>query len=130
MLRAIVSERSGTAGFSLVEVMSALVIASLAMVVLLRGLGGSQLAAVYLEAHLGARLIAQSILEDERHATDTSPGNRAGESGMYQWKLSIEPAVVDGIGGPPAGYRFYRLVVEVSWQPRGRLVLDTLKLGR
>jgi type II secretory pathway pseudopilin PulG len=127
----IVAERpSQTEGFSLVEVISALVIASLALVVLLRGLGGSQLAAVYLDAHLGARVIAQSILEDERQAGETVAGTRNGDSGMYQWRLTVAPAVIDGTGRLPAGYQLYRLAVEVTWQPRGRLALDTLKLGR
>ena len=106
MLRAIVSERSGTAGFSLVEVMSALVIASLAMVVLLRGLGGSQLAAVYLEAHLGARLIAQSKMNGmpPTHRQATGRASRACINGNFpssrRWSMVLEdhPPAIGSIG--------------------------------
>ena len=107
-----------------------MLIASLSLVVLYRGLGGSQRAALYLEAQLGARLIAQSILEDERQADETKAGTRAGNSGMYRWQLSIEPTAVAAAGNLKASYRLYRLSVEVRWQPRGQLALETLKLGR
>jgi hypothetical protein len=110
--------------------MSALAIAAMALVVLLRGLGGSQVAANFLDAHLGARIIAQSILADERQANGTSPDTRTGDSGLYRWRLKIEPANVAAIGKMPAAYRLYRLSVEVRWEPSGFLALDTLKLGK
>ena len=124
------ADRNGQAGFSLIEVLTALVITSIALVTLLRGLGSSQVSAVYLESHLGARILARSILEDERQAADTKAGQRAGDSGQYHWTLDIKPAEVAGIGKPLDGYRLYRLSVEIGWNPRGRLVLDTLKLGK
>lgn len=124
------SERRTSAGFSLVEVLCALAIVAISLVVLYRGLGSSQVAASYLEAQLGARLIAQSILADERQAPNTTADKREGESGMYKWRFAIEPASVAAIGDLPSAYRLYRLTVEVTWQPRGRLVLDTLKLAK
>ncbi len=130
MLRPPASERQAQSGFSLVEVLCALVITATAMVVLLRGLGGSQLTAIYLDSHLGARLLAQTILEDERLSEFTEAGTRSGDSGIYQWQLTIAPAVIEALGPPASGYRPYRLTVDISWQPRGRLHLDTLKLGR
>ena len=68
------ADRKGQAGFSLIEVLTALVIASIALVALLRGLGSSQVSAIYLESHLGARILARSIIEDERQATGTKTG--------------------------------------------------------
>lgn len=130
MSRPSASEHISEAGFSLVEVLCALVITATAMVVLLRGLGGSQLTALYLDSHLGARLLAQTILEDERLSDLTEPGTRSGESGIYQWQLVIAPAAIAGLAAQGTGYRPYRLTVDIRWQPRGRLQLDTLKLGR
>ena len=124
------AELEGQAGFSLVEVLTALVIASIALVALLRGLGSSQVSAIYLESHLGARILARSIIEDERQAVDTKPGQRTGDSGQYRWTFDVTPADVAGTGKPENGYRLYRLSVEINWSPRGRLVLDTLKLGK
>jgi type II secretory pathway component PulJ len=117
-------------GFSLVEALCAMVIAASALVVLLRGLGSTQLAASHLEAHLGARLIAMSILEDERQAEPMAAGRRAGDSGMYRWAVTVEPTASPLAERLPRGLRLYRATAEVSWQPGGSLVLDTLVLGK
>jgi prepilin-type N-terminal cleavage/methylation domain-containing protein len=130
MSRCTPPDRGTSAGFSLVEVMCALAIAAMALVALFRGLGSSQIAANYMEAHLGARIIAQSILADERQAAETLTGARAGDSGMYHWQLIVEPANIQIAGSTTSTFRLYRLSVEVSWDPRGNLKLDTLKLGR
>ena len=124
------ADSQAQAGFSLVEVLTALVIASIALVALLRGLGSSQVSTVYLESHLGARILARSILEDERQAPETKAGRRSGDSGQYSWTFDIEPTQVGGIGKLQNGFKIYRLTVEINWSPRGRLVLDTLKLGK
>ena len=124
------SDKSRNAGFSLIEVLSAMLIASLSLVVLYRGLTGSGQAALYLEAHLGARLIAESILEDERQSGNTTAGTRSGDSGMYRWQLTIQPAAIAAARNLPSNYRFYRLSVDVRWLPRGHLAVETLKLDR
>ncbi len=105
-------------------------IASIALVALFRGLGQSQSAALYMESHLGARILAQSILEDERMAPTADSDQRNGESGNYKWQLNIEPVAIDGVGTLPSSHRLYRLVAEIKWSPRGALRLETLKLGR
>jgi prepilin-type N-terminal cleavage/methylation domain-containing protein len=129
MSRSPVSDRP-TAGFSLVEVMCAMAIAAISLVVLLRGVSGAQQAAGYLDTHLGARIVAQSIIADEMQALNSVPGRREGDSGIYHWQLRIEPAALTGIGQLPPAYRLYRLSVEINWLPRGSFHLDSLKLGR
>ncbi len=130
MFRRNAADASGESGFSLVEVLTAMVIAATALVVLMRGLGSSQSSALYLESHLGARLLAHAIIEDERQAADSKTGRRSGTSGQYEWDFQIAPAAVDGVGKIEGGFRLYRLTVEVNWKPRGHLSLDTLKLGK
>ena len=127
MSRLSAPDRNSAAGFSLVEVMCAMAIAAMALVALFRGLGTSQVAANYLEAHLGARIIAQSIIADERGATDTVVGTRSGESGMYRWQLTVEPAEVSIAGSSTPIRRLYRVSANVQWEPRGSFALDTLK---
>ena len=124
------TDQSSDAGFSLVEVLCALAICATSLIALYRGLGGSQTAAAYLDAHLGARVIAQSILEDERQAAQTAAGTRNGVSGRYEWRLSVTPEQSPETNGLPAAFHVYRLAVSVSWEPRGRFDLDTLKLGK
>jgi type II secretion system protein I len=130
MSRHTASESPATAGFSLVEVLCALAIASMAMVALLRGVGTSQLSTNRLESHIGARVILQSILEDELAAAETTAAHREGKSGPYVWRLDIEPMVAEIPRRLPPANQFYRLSAEVTWQPRGSLSASTLKLGK
>ena len=115
-------------GFTLVEVMCAIAIAAMALVFLLRGVTGSGTAAVSMEEHLGARILARSILDLES-AGPPQVGSRDGESGLYRWQLDV---TADGATGSyaPRGWRFYRATVQVAWKPRGHLQLDTVRLGK
>lgn len=130
MFRCNVSDRSPTAGFSLVEVMCAMAIAAMALVALFKGLGSSQIAANYMEAHLGARIIAQSIIADEHEAAGISLGTRRGDSGIYHWQLTVAPADISISGSNIPVGNLYRLSVTVNWLPRGSFALDTLKVAK
>lgn len=119
---------SRQAGFSLVEVLCALAVAASAIAVLTSGVGGSLRGASTLDQHLGARLILQSILEDELAAAETAPAQRAGESGPYRWQLSIEPVAAPArMEGP---FRMYRLTASVGWGRGGQMTGTALKLSR
>jgi prepilin-type N-terminal cleavage/methylation domain-containing protein len=123
------SRRSdGQQGFSLVEVLCAVAVAASAIAVLTSGVGGSIKGANKLEQHLGARLILQSILEDELASGETAPAQREGESGPYRWRLDIEPVAAPG--ELPPGYRMYRLNAAVGWGRGGEVSGTVLKLGR
>lgn len=115
-------------GFSLVEVLCAVAVAASAIAVLTSGVGGSIKGANKLDQHLGARLILQSILDDELAAGQTAPAQRAGESGPYRWRLDISP-----VAAPkelPPNYRMYRLTASVGWGKGGEVTGTALKLGR
>lgn len=118
------------AGFTLVEAMCALAIAAMALVFLFRGMTGSQTAAHYLEQHLGARILAEAILDDQLRETVIAPGTHSGNSGIYRWKVSVEPAGSGVARLAPKGLRLYRVAVDLQWQPRGHFQLDVLKLGK
>jgi prepilin-type N-terminal cleavage/methylation domain-containing protein len=120
------SKRNG--GFSLVEVLCAVAVAASAIAVLTSGVGGSIKGANKLDQHLGARLILQSILDDELAAAQTAPAQRAGESGPYRWRLDISPVAAPG--KLPSVYRMYRLTASVGWGKGGEVTGTALKLGR
>lgn len=119
---------SGQGGFSLVEVLCAVAIAAGSIAVLTSGVGGSLKGASMLDQHLGARLILQSILEDELAAAETSAAQREGDSGPYHWQLVIEPAAAPG--KLPDAYRMYRLTGTVGWGAGGMITGTALKLSR
>lgn len=118
----------GQEGFSLVEVLCAVAVAASAIVVLLGGVDGSIRGANKLDQHLGARLVLQTILEDELAAGETAPAQREGETGPYRWRLNIEPVAAPG--KLPATYRMYRLTASVGWGRGGEVTGSALKLGR
>ncbi len=124
------AERHGQSGFSLVEVLCALAIAAASIVVLSGGATGSLRGARALDMHLGARMVLQSILEDELSASATAPATRQGESGPYRWQLRIEPAEAPVPGKLPAGLRMYRLTASVAWGRGGEDTATVLKLAR
>lgn len=115
-------------GFSLVEVLCAVAVAASAIAVLTSGVGGSIRGANKLDQHLGARLILQSILEDELAAGETAPAQRSGDSGPYRWRLDISPvAAPDKL---PEPFRMYRLTASVGWSKGGEVTGTALKVGR
>lgn len=118
----------GQHGFSLVEVLCAVAVAASAIAVLTSGVGGSLKGASLLDQHLGARLILQSILDDELAAAQTAPAEREGESGPYRWRLNIEP--VDGPAKLDGPFRMYRLSATVGWGKGGEVGGTALKLSR
>ena len=124
-----VADRSREAGFSLVEVLCAMAIAAASIVVLSNGATGSLRSAHALDMHLGARVILQSILEDELAAAGTAPGERRGESGPYRWALDIA-RTADGAGRLPPPHRMYRLTASVSWGKGSSTSASVLKLAR
>ena len=115
-------------GFSLVEVLCAVAVTASAIAVLTSGVGGSLKGANALDQRLGARLILQSILEDELASGQTAPAQREGESGPYRWRLNIEPVAAPG--DLPQAYRMYRLTASVGWGRGGEVTGTALKPGR
>ena len=121
---------SAAAGFTLIEVLCALAISSLALVYLMQSLGSSQRAARHLEDQLDARLVAQSVLTEQRQSFVSPSGLKAWDEGKYHWQLVVLPAASGIASMAPQGFAFYRLIVTVSWSPQGSLQLETVRLGR
>ena len=129
-------DRSAAAGFSLVEVLVALVITGLALAaaagVFRTGLLGHEIA-VGADAALALaeeKITAAGVTEPLR------PGRSAGLFGeRFQWQVSIEPYREKSDGGFDQllpDLQLYRIVVTVAWRDGHRqraLALDTLRLG-
>lgn len=126
----------GAAGFSLVEVLVALIIVGLALAavagVFRTGLLGHELA-VGADAALALaeeKIAAAGVTEPLR------PGRSAGLYGdRLQWQVSIEPYQDKSSAGfeqPLPDLQLYRIAVTVVWRDGRRqrqLALDTLRLG-
>lgn len=116
------------AGFSLVEVLCAVAIAASAIAVLTNGVNGSLRGAAALDMRLGARIVLQSILEDELASGQTTVDEREGDSGPYRWRLVIAPEASPA--RLPAPYRMYRLTASVNWGKGAGVSASALKLAQ
>jgi type II secretion system protein I len=124
------AEDAASAGFTLIEVLCALAISALALVYLMQSLSSSQRAARQIDDQLGASIVAQSVLTEERQTFVSPSGLKSGDEGKYHWEVTALPINSSLAGVAPPGFSLYRLVVSVSWYPRGNLQLETVKLGR
>ena len=91
-------------------------------------MGGALKGAASLDQHLGARIILQSILEDEMAAGETAPDHREGESGPYRWTLDITPVAAPAKLPPP--WRMYSMTATVGWGRGGQISGSALKLAK
>lgn len=126
-LRACTTPRRATAGragarrsrgFSLLEALVALAIASIALASLYRSVGQGSKSVVDVEARIEASLVARSALAAGTFAEDLAR-NDSGQAGSWQWRIQIVPEQVplaQENGSPAAGgpLRAARVTVEVS----------------
>ena len=89
------AENAGNAGFTLIEVLCALAISALALVYLMQSLSSSQRAAGQIDDQLGASIVAQSVLTEERQSFVSPSGLQSGDEGQYHWEVVALP-VNDG----------------------------------
>jgi hypothetical protein len=111
-------------------VLCALAIAATSIVVLTGGVTGTLKSTRALDMHLGARIILQSILEDELASGETATAVREGDSGPYRWRLDIAPAVDGSAARLPTSHRMFRLTASISWGSGGSTSATVLKLAR
>ncbi|MBN3561217.1 type IV pilus modification PilV family protein [Aliamphritea spongicola] len=115
-------------GFTLLEVLVALSIASVSVAVVLMSLADSA-KNVQLNRHYQYGLsLAQSQLEEVVSRQPLMPGNQSGVSGSYRWKSQVSVLSEDDI---TTRFRLYRIRVEVSWNNRADypVSLQTMRLG-
>jgi len=120
-------------GFSLLEVIAAIMLLAIAFTALMKVAGASisltHNAAEYSEAAMRARSLLDSAFVGE----PVTPGSRSGRfDPHYRWQLNVTPWSTGGPVIPGAPLQLYQLDLAVSWgpqaQPRTRH-FRTLRLG-
>ncbi len=122
-------------GFTLLELLVAFVILSLAVAVLMRSFGQDLRSATVTGDYTTATLHAESILAGVGVDQPFGDGDRSGEfKDGYRWHVGIQP--YQDPNGPPsrenAGITADRVVVTVSWGSRSSphtIRLQTLRLA-
>jgi prepilin-type N-terminal cleavage/methylation domain-containing protein len=122
--------QNGEAGFTLIEVLCAALIAAFSIAGLYAGLGSSVRATDRLDRHLGARIVAQSVLSELSHEPRAIPQSRQGTAGDYSWNLQVERASGGLANIRPPGFALYQLKLAVTWAPNGRIEVDAVRLAQ
>lgn len=121
---------SGEAGFTLIEVLCAASIAAFSIAGLYAGLSASLRATDRLDRHLGARIVAQSVLAELSREPRGILQTRRGTAGSYVWNLQVERASGALANIRPPGFVLYDLKLAVSWAPNGRIEVSAVRLGK
>lgn len=114
-------------GFSLLEALVAMAIASIALGSLYRTVGQSSKSVADVEARVEAALLARSVLAESTFAEDVAR-NPSGESGIWHWSLRVEPEQIRileeaGSVAPGEPLRAAKVTVEVARGPGGPVVM-------
>lgn len=110
-------------GFTLIEVIAAIVLLSLAFAALLSALGGATRLAADADAHTRAALCAQSALDGAYVLSPLRPGTRQGRCDkQFHWRLHVQPWQPPGQGHHVSGPQvdLFRLDLTVLWNDGGR----------
>ncbi|CAN5231949.1 hypothetical protein BH10PSE7_BH10PSE7_05870 [soil metagenome] len=120
----------GDRGFTLLEALCALAVMSFALVALLQSFNGGMRGITRLDKELTARVLAKSLLAEERAAVEAQAEFRSGQSHGQTWSVEVAPATEEWARPAPGDrWRLYRVDIAVLWPPAGRLALRSYKLG-
>ena len=122
--------RHGAEGFTLVEVLVALVVLGLVLGACYRLLSTGLKSTAEADGLLRAVMVAESVLADASQRTD--PRDAASDLAIdgYRCDIAVRPYDDATMPGPEeTGLRLYRVTVTVEWGRNGSYELATLALG-
>jgi len=120
-------------GFSLLEVIAAMMLLAIVFTALMHVAGGAIRLTQNAAAHSEAAMWARSLLDSAYVGEPIRPGSSAGQfNAKYRWRLNVTPWSQAGIAPPGASLQLYRLDLDVLWGPPGHprsAHFRTLRLG-
>jgi general secretion pathway protein I len=125
--------RAPERGFTLIEVLVALLVLATTVVAALQLLGGGLRLARAAGDHTGAALLASAVLA-ELEPGPLQEGTTEGDSPPYRWtrRIALEPALVplEPDSHEAVGLRLARVSVDVRWGSGRHVELVTLRAWR
>ena len=120
-------------GFSLLEVIAAMLLLAIAFAALMKVAGGAIALSRNAAAHDEVALWARSLLDSAYVTEPPQPGRRTGNLGNgYRWQLDVTPWNPPGPRPQGAMLQLYRLDLTVDWGSSARPQIahfSTLRLG-
>ena len=120
-------------GFTLMEVMVAMMILALSLTAILELFSDGMRAGSVSQKYLGAVYYAQEQMEEALLETDQPPEKRTEKkNGDYSALIILEPFVPEGVVSSTSERMLYTVTVEVSWgefSGRKYVILQALRAG-
>jgi len=120
-------------GFSLLEVIAAIMLLAIAFTALMKVAGASINLSHNAAEHSEAAMWARSLLDGAFVGEPVKPGSHSGRfNPQYRWQLDVTPWSAGGPAAPGATLQLYQLDLAVSWGPLGHprtAHFRTLRLG-
>lgn len=123
--------RGSANGFSLIEVLVALVILAIGLGTLYSAFSTALGASGRADSHLAATHLAQSLLDQQTTGRIFKPGVTRGRQDQFAWSVAIDPADEELAPAAAAGsWQLLRMVVTVAWPRQRQVRLETLHLAK
>jgi general secretion pathway protein I len=105
-------------GFSLLEVIAAIMLLAIAFTALMKVAGASINLTQNAAEHSEAALWARSLLDSAFVGESLQPGTRTGRfDANFRWQLQVTPWDQAGVAAPAAPLHLYQLDLDVRWGP-------------
>ncbi|HET6431344.1 type IV pilus modification PilV family protein [Dyella sp.] len=112
--------RSGQRGFSLIEVIAALLLLAITFTALMKVAGGAIGLTQRAAQRSEAAMWAHSLLDSAFVTEPVRPGTRSGAfDKRFHWQLQVTPWSASGKPSPNAALQLYQLDLDVMWQGGG-----------
>lgn len=110
--------RSTQRGFSLLEVIAAIMLLAIAFTALMKVAGASIRLSQNAAAHSEAALHARSLLDTAFVTTPIKPGSTSGRFDQrFRWRLKVTPWTPSAATQPNKPLQLYQLDLDVMWGP-------------
>jgi general secretion pathway protein I len=120
-------------GFSLLEVIAAIMLLAIAFMALMKVAGASISLTHNAAEHSEAAMRARSLLDSAFVGEPIKPGSSSGRfDQQFRWQLNVTPWDQAGVAAPDAPLRLYQLDLDVLWGPPAHprsAHFRTLRLG-
>jgi general secretion pathway protein I len=114
------AESRHQSGFSLLEVIAAILLLALAFTALMKVAGASAGLSRNAAAHSEAAMWARSKLDSAFVGPALQPGNSSGRfNATFRWQLAVTPWTPTGVATADAPLHLYQLDLQVLWGPPG-----------
>jgi general secretion pathway protein I len=122
---------TATAGFTLLETLTALLILSIALVSLFEAQAKGVSTAGTATDYARARILAQSLLAASVGGRGAGLVSKAGREGTFGWSVDVAPETAPWSEIKSSkNWGLHRVRVTVTWDKGRKIEIETLKLGR